>query len=264
MYKRQTTNTPYIKKYGCIQAQHSTTATYQHDAIHLKNQSQLVPSIILFLAAALWGIFWLPLRHIESAGISGLWAVFAINVVPLTVLLPVVFYRRRFFSDKLKTKCLVGIGLGGGMAFYAVAILYTTVLQTTLLFYMSPVWATLLARVILKEQINPRRWLAIAVGFAGILLILSGTDTGTVGINLNRGDLFALLSGLLWGYGTVLVKGSSELPAIDLLPSQYFWATVISVVLIATTIGTQTFRTPDFSQWLSAMPVIVGFFVLIT
>ena len=184
--------------------------------------------------------------------------------MPLAALLPVVFYRRQFFFEKLKTKCLVGICLGGGMAFYAAAILYTTILQTTLLFYMSPIWATLLSRAILKEKINAGRWLAIAVGFAGILLILSGEDTSVISSDLSRGDVFALLSGLLWGYGTVVVKGSTEIPAIDMVPSQYFWATIISVVLLDTTISTQDFRVPDFNQWLNALPIVFGFYVVIT
>ena len=219
---------------------------------------------MLFCATALWGIFWLPLRHIESAGISGVWAVLGVNIVPLIFLIPFVIYRRRFFFENIKTKCLVGIAMGGGMALYAVAILYTTVLQTTLLFYMSPIWATLLARLILKENISAGRWIAIVVGFAGILLILSGKEASQVSTGINRGDLFALLSGLFWGYGTVLVKGSGDIPAADLVPSQYFWATIISGVILSTTIGTQEFRIPDFTQWQKALPLIFGFYVILT
>ena len=229
----------------------------------MKSTSQLTASITLFLATALWGIFWLPLRHIEAAGISGVWAVIAINIAPLLFLVPLVIYRRKLFFKNLKTKAIVGLAMGGGMAFYAIAILYTTVLRTTLLFYMSPIWATLLAMIILKEEVNAKRWLAIATGFAGLLLILAGKDNSGIATSLNRGDALALLSGLFWGYGTVIIKKSGEIPAIDLVPGQYFWATVIAVVVLLSTAGHSDFRVPDFRQWIDAAPFVIGFYVVL-
>jgi len=236
---------------------------FYNDTTALKSNSQLAPSITLFLATALWGVFWLPLRHIEGLGISGVWAVIAINIAPLLFLLPLVIYRRKVFFKNFKTKAIVGLALGGGMAFYAIALLYTTVLQTTLLFYMSPIWATLLAMVLLKEEVRAKRWLAIATGFAGLLLILGGKNDPGIATSLNRGDIFALLSGLLWGYGTVVVRKSTEIPAIDLLPGQYFWASVIGVGVLLTTVGTADFRVPSVEQWIDAIPFVIGFYVVL-
>jgi len=229
----------------------------------LNLNSQLAASVTLFATTALWGIFWLPLRYIEDRGISGTWAVIAINIVPLLFLIPLIIYRRKVFFTNLKTKALVGLAMGGGMAFYAIAILYTTILRTTLLFYMSPIWATLLAMLILKEKVNAGRWLAIATGLAGVILILSGEDNLGVRSGITRGDVFALLSGLLWGYGTVVVRKSTEVPAIDLVPGQYFWASVIAIVVLLTTINTPEFRSPNFEQWVDAIPVIFGFYVVL-
>ena len=224
---------------------------------------QLAPSIILFFTVALWGVFWLPLRTIEAAGISGVWAVFAINVVPLLFLLPLIVYRRKSLLTDLKTKTIVGIAFGGGMAFYAIAFLYTSILRTTLLFYMSPIWATLLAMFILHEKINISRWIAIATGFAGLLLILSDKSGLAFSTGLNRGDLFALVSGLFWGVGTVVVKKSGEIPAIDLVPGQYLWSTLIALAVLLTTVGNVDFQIPDYQQWVQAMPLVFGFYVLI-
>ncbi len=150
------------------------------------------------------------------------------------------------------------------MAFYAMAFLYTNVLRTTLLFYMSPVWATLLAILILKEKTTYWRWLAIAVGFSGLVLILIDKGASDVTQAFNRGDLFAVLSGLLWGYGTVLVRKSTDIPAIDIVPNQYFWAMLISTFVLLTTAGSPEFRVPNPEQWLNALPLIIGFYVIIT
>ena len=154
--------------------------------------------------------------------------------------------------------------MGGGMAFYAIAFLYTSILRTTLLFYMSPIWATLLAMYLLREKVNLGRWIAIAIAFAGLLLVLSGKSETDINTKLNRGDLLALLSGLFWGYGTVIVKKSDQIPAIDLVPAQYFWATVIAVAVLLTTAGNSDFRVPHFQQWMDAMPLVIGFYVLLT
>ncbi len=154
--------------------------------------------------------------------------------------------------------------MGGGMAFYAMAFLYTNILRTTLLFYMSPIWATFLAILILKEKITRWRWIAIAVGFSGLALILIDKGASDVTQGINRGDMFALLSGLFWGYGTVLVRKSTDIRALDLVPTQYFWAMVISSVVLLTTVGSAEFRVPDLNQWLDALPLITGFYVIIT
>lgn len=229
----------------------------------MNKDTQLAPSIILFVTTALWGIFWLPLRHIEAAGISGVWAVVVINLVPLFFLLPLVLYRRKDFFTDIKTKVLVGIAMGGGMAFYAIAFLYTSILRTTLLFYMSPIWATVLAMFLLKEKTNAGRWIAIAVAFAGLLLILSGKSDNGLAASLNRGDLFALLSGLFWGYGTVVIKKSSDIPAIDLVPSQYFWATIIATGVLLTTVSHAEFQMPSMQQWIDSLPLVIGFYVVL-
>ena len=216
---------------------------------------------MLFLVTALWGLFWLPLRKIEEAGVSDIWSVVAINAIPLLILCPVVLYRREHFFSHFNFKLLIGIGMGAGMAFYAIAFLYTTVLRTTLLFYMSPIWATLLSMLILKESVAIKRWLAIAVGLAGLILILSGSDGTNSSTAFNRGDVFAILSGLFWGFGTVMIKKSDDIPAIDLVPSQYFFATLTALGVLLTTIALPEFRIPGAEQWMKAMPLIIGFYV---
>ena len=46
-------------------------------------------SIALFLSAAAWGLFWIPLRQVEALGIPGSWTVVIFNAIPLIVLIPI-------------------------------------------------------------------------------------------------------------------------------------------------------------------------------
>jgi drug/metabolite transporter (DMT)-like permease len=48
---------------------------------------------------------------------------------------------------------------------------------TVALYFSAPLFITVLSVVILKEMVGPRRWLAIAVGFAGVLVMLRPGST---------------------------------------------------------------------------------------
>ena len=178
-------------------------------------------------------------------------------------LLPLFVVRRKPLRNNAGTTLLIGAAIGGGLAFYAIAFLYTTILRTTLLFYMTPVWSTLLSMIILKENISPRRWIAILVGLAGVALIIFSSNPTASGQGINRGDVFALLSGVSWGFGTVLIKKSQHIEATDIVLSQYLCATVISLIVLTSTVGSPDFHIPTLSQLKAAMPYITGFYVLI-
>ena len=220
-------------------------------------------SILLFITNAFWGIYWLPLRHIESAGISGIWSVVCVYTVPLLFLLPLFFVRRHTLRANAGTTLLIGAAIGGGLAFYAIAFLYTTILRTTLLFYMTPIWSTLLSMIVLKEKISPRRWIAIMVGLAGVALLVTSSNPFADSGGINRGDVLALLAGVSWGLGIVLIKKSKHIGATDIVLSQYLCATLISLIVLVTTVGSSDFHIPTLLQLKAAMPYIIGFYVLI-
>ena len=53
-----------------------------------------------------------------------------------------------------------------------VAILMIPLAEATALIFMAPLFATMLAALLLRERVGARRWLALVVGFAGVLAIL--------------------------------------------------------------------------------------------
>jgi len=123
-------------------------------------RSHLYLSILLFVTTALWGIFWLPLRKIEASGIPGIWAVAGIYIVPLIFMIPLAIYRRSSMLQHKRAVTIAGVAIGLALCFYATALLHTSIIRTTLLFYMTPIWATLLAWLILhKPMACDRHWL---------------------------------------------------------------------------------------------------------
>lgn len=87
--------------------------------------------------------------------------------------------------------------------FYALSI--TPLSTVTALDFTSPIFATLLAALILGEAVGPRRWTAIAIGFLGTVIILR---PGFAAVGL--GEILVLLSSLVWAFALLVIKKLSR------------------------------------------------------
>jgi drug/metabolite transporter (DMT)-like permease len=87
--------------------------------------------------------------------------------------------------------------------FYALSI--TPLSEVTALGFTAPIFTTVLAVLVLREVVGPRRWAAIAVGFVGTLIILRPGfhEVGT-------GQLLTLFSSLAWACALMAIKTLSR------------------------------------------------------
>ncbi len=132
--------------------------------------------------------------------------------------------------------------------FYAIANL--PMATVTVLFFLAPIWATLLAMLIHKERVGPRRILAISVGFIGALVILRpgfGSFEPTMLAALASSLLFALALTMSRGlaqkdgamsayFSSVLITAIMSLPfawPVMAMPSDLRGTIALSVVVIA-------------------------------
>jgi drug/metabolite transporter (DMT)-like permease len=78
--------------------------------------------------------------------------------------------------------------------------------------FSAPLFATLASAVFLKETVGPARWVALLVGFVGVLIVTNpGAETFTVGA------LFALGNAVLYGTVTAGVRGMSATESTETL-----------------------------------------------
>ncbi len=105
--------------------------------------------------------------------------------------------------------------------FYAIAKL--PMATVTVLFFLAPIWATLLAVLIHKEQVGPRRIMAITVGFAGAMVILR-PGFGT----FEPAMLAALASSMLFALALNMSRGLAQ---VDGATSAYFSSVAITAVI---------------------------------
>ncbi len=120
------------------------------------------------------------------------------------------------------------------------------------IFFVQPLVLTALSPLILGEQVGPRRWAAVAVGFIGTLIIIR-PGMGT----MNPGSLLALAAGTclaLYFLMTRRISGSA--PAMVTT----FYTNMMGT-LIASVIAAFVWKAPLPSEWamFMALGLIAGF-----
>ena len=222
-------------------------------AFKTSDQGTLLPSLAVSVGAAIWGIYWLPLRYVDQLGLSGAWAVVLASLIPLFILIPLsVWYRQQIIPD-IKIALAIGLFTGGALAFYSTGLIYTTVVRATLLFYLTPVWSTIFGIIWLHETVRWNRWVAIIVGLAGLYFIVGGAASDSRPINI--GDWFGIASGLCWGIGAVLIKKHPEVNIVGQVTSQHGFSFLIALTCCLLLPGIVDL--PALAAWIESMPVML-------
>ena len=193
-------------------------------------KSDKILSLIIVVSSCAWGLYWLPLRSIEQSGIAGSWSIVLVNACPLIILVPLIFFN----LDKLKKYprpiLFAGIMIGAAFTFYANGLVQTSVIRATLLFYLSPIWSTIIGIIWLNERLTIARVISIIVALIGLILLLYDFRNQETAM-LNFGDFSSILSGLFWALGASILKKWSKLPIIPLTAIVYFSTTSLSILL---------------------------------
>lgn len=103
---------------------------------------------------------------------------------------------RRVSRADLARSALAGVLLAAHFGTWFASLQLTTVMRSTVLVTLAPVWAGLLEWVLLGQPPRRRFWLGLALAIPGVAL-MSGLDVG--GEGSLTGDALALLGGVLGG-----------------------------------------------------------------
>ena len=129
-----------------------------------------------------------------------------------------------------------------------VAFVQLGLIPTHAIFASYPLIIAALSGPVLGERVGPRRWAAIAVGFAGILIILRpGLEV------FSPLSLIALLAAFLWaGYGLLTRYAARR----DSAATSFFWTGTVGAVAM-TLVGVwfwEPMRGPDWG-WMAVLCV---------
>jgi drug/metabolite transporter (DMT)-like permease len=167
-------------------------------------RSTLLPSLAVASSGLIWGIWWLPLRHLEGAGLAGNWANLAVYALAALLTVPFAFALRRRVTAQLRALLIIGVVSGISLCLWNLALLTGSVVRVTLLFYLAPVWCTALSLIVFKEPVRAMRLLTIVGGLAGAAVLVGIEKGGTA--PLSPADGMALLSSLSFACMTVYMR----------------------------------------------------------
>ena len=170
------------------------------------------PETAIAISGALWGLYWIPIRHLEDRGVGVVWTTLGIFVAALAIFVPVLVRHPPARAVLTPRMLLTGVLTGGSFVLYTVSIVLTEVVTAILLFYLSPVWATALGRLLLGERLTGSRIAALVLGLGGLWVVLGG-ESG-VPLPRNAGDWCALTAGVTWALGTLRVHQDAEVSPV--------------------------------------------------
>jgi drug/metabolite transporter (DMT)-like permease len=161
--------------------------------------------LLVVLLGLAWGFNWIATRIVLEAlppwtlrtvgialGAATLFAAAAIRGVSLSV--------PRAERMKIVIAGFFNVAIFGVCSAYSQV--YGTTSRAVVIAYSMPIWAALLARIVLKERLNAVKLIALSLCAAGLAVLI--WPLARIGLPL--GALFALGCALSWAAGTIYLK----------------------------------------------------------
>lgn len=197
-----------------------------------------------------WGLNWPAMKVAVSemapmrfrtlcllAGAAGLFGIACMNGLPVRI--------PKGQRLRMAVTALVNITGWNVFAIYGVSLMASG--RAAILGYTMPACAVVFSAWILKEPFTGRRMLGVALGLAGMGLLL-GKEAGAVGRS-PLGALFMIAAAASWAMGTVVIKRwPVDLPTSSFTAWQLLFG-VVPIVIIALTLESGTFNPFALSLW---------------
>ena len=202
----------------------------------LNGGGRLLPVLALTLNAFVWGVSWWPFRELQARGLHPLWAtvlIYALAVAAITL------WRHGAWGELLRTRSLWLLVLASGTtnAAFNWAVTVGDVVRVVLLFYLMPLWAVLLARVLLKEPFSGAALLRVSLALAGAAIVLWPPGGG---LPLPRAlpEWLGVVGGFTFALNNVLLRREARQPEAARALAMFTGGALVSAVL-AVVLGAQ-------------------------
>lgn len=119
--------------------------------------------------------------------------------------------------------------------------------QLLTLYFAAPLMVTLLAGPVLREVVTPQRWLAVGIGFAGVMFAAD-----PFGVRISIPTLMVLIAAAFWGYAIILMRqiARRETSLVQMLYNNALVLPLTAAVTIS------VWRTPTLTEF--AIVLLVG------
>lgn len=207
----------------------------------------------------IWGLSWIAFKSLQGHGLHPVWATAFVFLGCTTLLL---ILRPRVIREVFGRKALLLVAFAAGatnMSFNT-AVAFGDVVRVVLLFYLMPVWAILLARLVLKEPLTVQAVARIVVGLSGAGIVLYHPGMG-LPLPSSWTDWLAIFGGMMFALNNVTLRGlqgvSDGARAIAMLAG----GSILGII-IGTSLSTMGLIAP-VSQASSAILPILGLWIVL-
>ena len=166
--------------------------------------------MLIILAGCFWGSMGIFVRRLGTYGFGSIQIV-SIRVTLAAMIFALVLYikdRNGFRISCRDLPLFLGLGFGSILFFticYFTAITMMSLSTAAILLYTSPIWIMLMSVLFFHEKLNKKKLMALALAFAGCVLVsgISGEGVPLTGLFVGLG------SGI--GYGLYSILGTIAL-----------------------------------------------------
>ena len=146
-----------------------------------------------------------------------------------SILITSLFFKKNLIFPKLiKIQILRSSFLFLSTIFFFYAISIISMAEAITLSFISPIIATILSFVILKEKVGPRRWIAVLAGFVGVLFVIRP------GFNeINLASIAAVGAGICYAFYLISTRklSATDNPFMTLIFTGFTGCIVISLIV---------------------------------
>jgi drug/metabolite transporter (DMT)-like permease len=201
--------------------------------------SRALPALALTLNACTWGLSWWPFRQLQAAGLHPLWATVLIYLLAVVV---ITAWRRGAWGELARTPSLWLLVLASGTtnATFNWGVTVGDVVRVVLLFYLMPLWAVLLARLLLHEALTRLALLRVAMALAGAAVVLWPAEGLQGGLPLPRTlpEWLGMLGGFTFALNNVMLRREAHQPEAARALAMFLGGAVVAACL-ALVLGAQ-------------------------
>lgn len=185
--------------------------------------------LALSFNAFTWGVSWWPFRQLQAQGLHPLWAtvvIYALAVVAISVGRPGSWRQLR----QAPALWVLVLASGTTNAAFNWGVTMGDVVRVVLLFYLMPLWAVLLARLLLRERLRPMAGVRVLMALAGAAIVL-GAEGGGLPLPSSLAEWLAVLGGFSFALNNVMLRRESHQPEAARALAMFLGGTVVAGVL---------------------------------
>lgn len=230
----------------------------------MKNKKSLKGYILVAMAGSCWGVGGFFVTKMSAMGISSLMTAFtgqALAVFPLLIFILSkkglkglkISRRGLLFSFLLGvlTKGLFKLCLDTSMVLIGVS-------TATILIYLAPLWAAIMAMIFLKEKLRGYQNIALILNLIGCILMVTRGNFTELNISA-QGLTLGIIAGFLFGLSSILGKiGTSEDNSVTMTFYMLLFSGVTTAIFARPWEHLYLLGNSSFLVWASVNAIVTG------